>query len=701
MRKIQGTEFGKKQRRKNERRRAILGISLVALMGAGLTTAGETASAPDAATTFVTASPIKHVIVIIGENRSFDHTFAAYVPKAGQTVKNLLSEGIINADGTPGPNVDKAQQFTILTQNQSYFISADSNLKTPYTTLPPADTNGAPEAQSATTFPFNSVAIADAVEPSLEPDEEVLLTTGFTGLPPNVADARITGRPQFAGGMPNAPFQISGPNGSPTSIAAGADMDITDDDYTGDTTHRFYTNWQQSDCSADSEHVSATNPSGCLEDLFPFVITTYKGGADEGVGNSMAFYNNQDEDAEFLTNLARRFTLADNMHQSFWGGTGANHVELGHGDAIFWSDGKGNPTTPTPATLIANPNPVLSGQKTVNQYTVDGNFSNCSDFNAPGVGPIVRYLERLDVDPNCEADHFYLLNNTNPGFLPNGALTGASISTNENIPPSAVRSIGDALLDAKISFTYYGGAFNAAVRLANVAVGINPTSPGIPFNNGQAVAADPADSIGLTYCQICDFFQYDTSIMGNAAVRTAHVQDVTDFFTAIGDTTLPAVSFVKPDTLLDGHPASSKVDLFEGFVEDILDRLDANPTLKATTAVIVTWDEGGGYFDTGFVQPFDYFGDSNRIPLLAISRFSTGGKVVHTYFDHVSVMKFIERNWGLSPVTGRSRDNFPNPIQRANNPYVPVNSPALGDLFTMFDFNTPVPTAEFSFAEGK
>ena len=40
-----------------------------------------------------TQTPIKHVIVIIGENRSFDHVFATYVPKNGQTIRNLLSEG--------------------------------------------------------------------------------------------------------------------------------------------------------------------------------------------------------------------------------------------------------------------------------------------------------------------------------------------------------------------------------------------------------------------------------------------------------------------------------------------------------------------------------------------------------------------------------------------------------------------------------
>src|SRR5271169_747957 len=51
-----------------------------------------------------TTTPIKHVIVIIGENRSFDHVFATYRPHGGQTVRNLLSPKIINVDGTPGPN---------------------------------------------------------------------------------------------------------------------------------------------------------------------------------------------------------------------------------------------------------------------------------------------------------------------------------------------------------------------------------------------------------------------------------------------------------------------------------------------------------------------------------------------------------------------------------------------------------------------
>src|SRR5215831_13716849 len=74
-----------------------------------------------------TASPIKHVIVLIGENHTFDNIFATYVPKEGQHVSNLLSKGIIDANGFPGSNQALAEQFKIGRINPvSYFIDSDT-----------------------------------------------------------------------------------------------------------------------------------------------------------------------------------------------------------------------------------------------------------------------------------------------------------------------------------------------------------------------------------------------------------------------------------------------------------------------------------------------------------------------------------------------------------------------------------------------
>ena len=92
-----------------------------------------------------TASPIKHVIIIVGENRSFDHLFATYRPKSDdEHVLNLLSERIVKDDGSPSENFDRGHQFQITSapNGGKYFISAGAANKTLYTTLPPPDVNG-------------------------------------------------------------------------------------------------------------------------------------------------------------------------------------------------------------------------------------------------------------------------------------------------------------------------------------------------------------------------------------------------------------------------------------------------------------------------------------------------------------------------------------------------------------------------------
>jgi acid phosphatase len=608
-----------------------LGV-LAGLAAAGLVEAREPVKQ------VTTRTPIKHVIVVIGENRTFDHLFGLYRPRPGQTVSNLLSKGIVNADGTPGPHFAEAAQFEVGPES-SYYISAPH--KTPYAVLPPPNLDATPATRRDTLPPFNTTAEAAAVEPALEPDDEILLTTGFSG---PVGRGSLDTRVANNSNLPNGPFQLTGPN-------------LPYDSYTGDTIHRFYQMWQQSAC--DLRNKTKTNPSGCLSDLYPFVNGSfYPRGSN--AGNSMAFYNVNDGDAPYLKKLADEYTSSDNFHQSAMGGTGANHMMLA-GNAIFFSDGKGNPDTP-PANLIANPNPQPG---TDNRYMVDGWWVNCSDPSQPGVGPILNYLRQLDLSPNCATGHFYVLNNSLPGFLPNGTPRIGARGT--FVPPSNLRTIGDELLEKNISWAYYGGAFDAALRLANG-------------------STNPADAIGKAYCQICNPFQYSSSIMTNADARKAHLKDVVDLFRDLSAGTLPSISFVKPDGMLDGHPASSKVDLFEAMLKDLLGRLHANPKLTRQTAVFITFDEGGGYYDSGYIQPLDFFGDGPRIPLIVVSQFSTGGRIVHTYYDHVSISKFIERNWMLAPLSARGRDNLPNPIADRDNPYVPRNWPAIGDLFEMFDF---------------
>src|SRR5215475_7330182 len=339
-----------------------------------------------------TRSPIKHVIVLIGENRTFDHLFATYVPKSGDSVKNLLSEGIIRADGTPGPFFHKAAQFEAIAPFRTqYFISLNNSEKVPYQTLPAPTLNFSPSPATGEPPPFPPAtppALLAAIEPSLEAADLGLLTTGASGAPQTAElpdfDSRITSFDH----LPNGPFPL-----------AGAALPY--DSYTGDTTHRLFEMWQQSDCNI--HNATRSNPSGWLSDLYPFVITNYTSEPDpfsfpipnqvddNGGGNSMAFYNMQKGDVPVLKQLADQYAMSDNFHQSVMGGTGANHVMLGTGDAIFWTDGHGTPTTPP--SHIANPDP-LPGTDDI--YTVDlnfdGNFAKCADPTQPGIKPIRDYL---------------------------------------------------------------------------------------------------------------------------------------------------------------------------------------------------------------------------------------------------------------------------------------------------------------------
>jgi phospholipase C len=619
-----------------------------------------------------TRTPIKHVIVLIGENRTFDHLFATYVPKSRDSVSNLLSKGIIKADGTPGRHFSKAAQFQAVAPFKTkFFISLDSDEKAPYDTLPEPTLNFSPSPATGEPPPFPTgtpTTFLASIEPSLETGDLNLLTTGASGAAQTAEIPDFDTRVNNFDHLPNGPFPLEGTN-------------LPYDSYTGDSTHRLFEMWQQSDCNL--RNATRQNPSGCLNDLYPYVITTYTSEIDpnsfpvanqvddNGGRNSMGFYNMQNGDVPVLKRLADQYSMSDNFHQSFMGGTGANHVMLGSGDAIFWSDGQGNPTVPP--SHIANPDPLPGSD---NQYTVDinfdGNFTACGDPSQPGTKPIRDYLKSLpyDADPKCERGRFYMINNDSPGFLPDGTVDAKGIAKGGSIPPSNVRTIGEALNDKGISWAYYGGAYNAAVALQH-----NPTS------------TDPAVRVGAAYCNICNFESYTNAIMGDATQRAAHIKDATDFFAAVDDGSLPAVSFVKPDGLLDGHPASSKFDLFEGMARKIVDHLTANKELFESTVLFITMDEGGGFYDSGYIQPLDFFGDGPRIPLIAVSPFTRGGHISHTYSDHVSILKFIERNWDLKPLTHRSRDNFPNPVADDENPYVPLNSPALGDLFDLFHFD--------------
>jgi phospholipase C len=174
--------------------------------------------------------------------------------------------------------------------------------------------------------------------------------------------------------------------------------------------------------------------------------------------------------------------------------------------------------------------------------------------------------------------------------------------------------------------------------------------------------------------------------MTDPAKRANIQHGLEDFDSEVANGTLPAVSFLKPGDD-DGHPGYSTLAAFEAFVNHAVDEVQNNDSLWQSTAIFVTFDEGGGYYDSGYIEPVSFFGDGTRVPMLVISPYTKPGYVSHTYTDHVSILKFIEHNWSLQPLSGRSLDNLPNPVTRGSNAYVPTNAPAIGNLFDLFDFS--------------
>jgi phospholipase C len=108
------------------RRLAVSALALCAMGGAA--TADPEREKHDGVRT---ETPIKHVVVVIGENRTFDHVYGAYAPNPSQSILNLLSQGIVKADGSPGPNFAAAKQFTTGAQ-PNYYVGVSSIQKSPY-----------------------------------------------------------------------------------------------------------------------------------------------------------------------------------------------------------------------------------------------------------------------------------------------------------------------------------------------------------------------------------------------------------------------------------------------------------------------------------------------------------------------------------------------------------------------------------------
>ena len=565
-----------------------------------------------------TTTAIKNVIVVVGENQTFDAVFATYSAPANQTVKNLLSQGIINADGTPGP------KFSLAAQNQG---------------------------AAQTTYTLNPTR--GALYATLPQPELIGVLNAQLQAQGGVPDQRTPAN------LPNGPFQNT--KYAPYALSPTNPLG----NLTGDPVHRFFQMWQQ------------TGGDNSKLDLYTWVATTTgQGGDTSGVtpanpsqgGELMGFANMSTGDAPFFKSRAAQYAISDNYHQSIQGGTGANFFAIATADMAYYNTA-GTAATP-PANQIENPDPMA---QTPNFYSQDGysggSYVNCSDATQPGVNAILTFLGTSGVKSNCDAGKFYLVNNYGLGYDMNGNAQPIG-PNNFNLPPQTVPTIAEALAAKGVAWKWYTGGREQADVTADAA------AFGVPVAVAQAAQ----------YNTIGDPLVASSNVNASASLK-AGLAGLTTLYADIAGGTLPAVSFVVPKNLDSGHPGYSVPAKYELFLQDLIARVKANPTLWAHTAIIITTDEGGGHFDTGYIQPVDFFGDGPRIPMIVVSPLARANYIDHQYHDHASVLKFIERNWRVAPLSNRSRDNLPNPISASTNLYQPINkAPAVGDLMSLFAF---------------
>ncbi|HWX74499.1 MAG TPA: alkaline phosphatase family protein, partial [Solirubrobacteraceae bacterium] len=169
--------------------------------------------------------------------------------------------------------------------------------------------------------------------------------------------------------------------------------------------------------------------------------------------------------------------------------------------------------------------------------------------------------------------------------------------------------------------------------------------------------------------------------------QLGNVQSLRNFFAAAHAGTLPAVSWINPNQKVSEHPAAS-IKVGQAYVTTLINAVMRSPEWPST-AIFLSWDDWGGFYDHVAPPQIDPNGYGLRVPGLVISPYARAGLVDHQTLSHDAYLTFIEDDFlggeRINPVT----DGRPDP-----RPDVREASPALGDLSSEFDFSQP-PAAPF------
>lgn len=400
--------------------------------------------------------------------------------------------------------------------------------------------------------------------------------------------------------MKNEPFVINDPKG------LNAPLNVT----TRDLWHRFYQNQMQLD-GGKSDKYAAWGDAG---------------------GLTMGHYNGASQE---IWKIAHKYTLADNFYQSAFGGSFLNHIYLICSCAPVYPNADKSPAKGIIAaveadgiTLTPAPDAPKSALQGPPKFVNDGALT--PDFYA--VNTMQPPYQPSNNKPAADGDKAY-----------------ADPNIKDTLPPQTALTIGDLLTSQRISWAWYGGAFQAALDGKGAAPVPNFQTHHQPFNYFAAYApGTPARKEHLR----------DGGLGGN------------DFMLDIDTGSLPAVSFYKPQGNLNEHPGYTDVQSGDAHIVDVIHHLEQSPQWKHML-VVVTYDEFGGFWDHKSPPKGDRFGPGTRIPALIISPYAKKGTVDHTFYDTTSIIRFLDTRYGLPKLPG---------IVVRDKALEANHSPKLGDL---------------------
>ena len=446
----------------------------------------------------------------------------------------------------------------------------------------------------------NGIPINGTYKPQLDRDYSQLGTLpqawmGVTsaGFSPAITQA-------MSDGIANAPYSLE-------STYAGLDYTTI----TRDLYHRFFENQMQID-GGDNDMFAAYADSGGL------VMGHYD-------GSGMAMWE-----------LAQKYVLADNFFMGAFGGSFLNHQYLICACAPEYPHADTDPAAPTIATLDTEDGAYLPS------LTID-NSSPDSALDGPPV-----FVQSGNLVPmNYFGDGtFRAVNTMQPAFQPSGNVSAASDTAKlyadrskpTTLPPQTEMTIGDQLDAKSITWTWYSGAWKSTLATATSDRMFPPTTTPGSAPNFQF------------HHQPFNYYQTFDPQTG-AAARQAHLKDYTDLMSDITGGTLPQVVFYKPEGDLNQHSGYASVDAGDKHIADLVAALQASPQY-ANMIIVVTYDENGGWWDHVAPPEGDLLGPGTRIPAIIISPYAKMGTVDHTQYDTGSILRLLDKRFGLTPLPG-------------------------------------------------